>query len=62
MNRRSFASILLALALAASCRTARPGEVTIAAAASLRGVLPALIQAYQAAHPAAHITATYGAS
>ncbi len=39
-----------------------PPELTIAAATSLREVVPALIEAYVAAHPGAQVTATYGAS
>lgn len=36
--------------------------MTLAAAASLRGVLPELARAYQATHPGARVAATYGAS
>ncbi len=58
---------LLALGLAGlallgcSSRTSG-GEITLAAAASLRRVLPDLSAAYEKAHPGAHVTATYGAS
>ncbi len=36
--------------------------MTLAAAISLRAVLPALARAYESAHPGAHLTATFGAS
>jgi molybdate transport system substrate-binding protein len=63
MRRRSF---LLALAGVASCSgrqdDATAQEVTVAAATSLRKVVPALVDAFSAAHPGARIVATYGAS
>lgn len=53
----------LALVLAACGRPAPPVfEVTLAAAASLRGVLPELTRAYQGSHPGVRVAATYGAS
>ncbi len=36
--------------------------VTLAAAASLRNVVPALVEAYATSHPGTHIVATYGSS
>ena len=39
-----------------------PAEATLAAAASLRAVLPEIAKAYEAAHPGERIVATYGAS
>ena len=36
--------------------------MTLAAGASLRGVLPELVRAYQATHPGVRVAATYGAS
>lgn len=68
MRRRTFAALLPALVLAACDRPGGgPGsgtstEVVLAAAASLRGVLPELIRAHQARHPGVRLTATYGAS
>jgi molybdate transport system substrate-binding protein len=52
----------LALALGACGRPVPAGEAMLAAAASLRGVLPELARAYQARHPDARVAATYGAS
>ncbi len=40
----------------------RATEVTFAAAASLRQVLPKLIDAFEKLHPGPHVLATYGAS
>jgi molybdate transport system substrate-binding protein len=37
-------------------------DVTVAAAASLRGVLPSMIEAFQQEHPRIRISAAYGAS
>ncbi len=55
--------VLLSLALRACSRPPPPtAELTLAAAASLRAVLPELSRAFQAAHPASHVTATFGAS
>ncbi len=39
-----------------------PVEVVVAAAASLRGVLPGIATSYEASHPRTRITVTYGAS
>lgn len=41
---------------------AASGEITVAAAASLRTVMPSIVQGYQAKHPTAKISVTYGAS
>jgi molybdate transport system substrate-binding protein len=58
--------LLLALAGLASCSRrqddAAAQEVTVAAATSLRKVVPALVEAFSAAHPGARIVVTYGAS
>jgi molybdate transport system substrate-binding protein len=54
-------SLSLSLALALGCHQPEP-EVTIAAATSLREVMPALIASYEAARPGRHVTATYAAS
>src|SRR5690606_34428866 len=61
ITRRSFTCLLVALA---GCRDERDGtvEVTLAAAASLRVVLPALIEGFAADHPRARIRPSYGAS
>ncbi len=76
MNRRRFAQAVASLALA-GCKRDEPraGEFTLAAAASLRSVLPALSRAFEAGNavpgvdppppmtrPATHVVATYGAS
>jgi molybdate transport system substrate-binding protein len=55
--------LLLALALL-GCKGAEQGkvEVTLAAAASLRRVLPALMDAYAKEHPDVTLRAAYGAS
>lgn len=37
-------------------------EITIAAAASLRSVMPTIVQDYQAKHPTTKVSVTYGAS
>jgi len=61
-------SLLVALALAAplialGCRgQASEKQSMLAAAASLRNALPALISAHASKHPGAKISATYGAS
>jgi molybdate transport system substrate-binding protein len=66
-------AVALALALGGCDRPAPAGEVTVAAAASLRAVLPELVRAYQArravtmggdppARPVARVAVTYGAS
>jgi molybdate transport system substrate-binding protein len=45
------------------CTRATPStEVTIAAAASLRAVMPELARAFEASHPGTHVVATFGAS
>jgi molybdate transport system substrate-binding protein len=62
VKRRAFATLIAALLLAACSRQAPGGEVTLAAAASLRGVLPALVDAYRSTHPGVLVKATYGAS
>jgi molybdate transport system substrate-binding protein len=65
MKRRVFVELAAALALAACDRTplvGAGGEVTVAAAASLRAVLPALARAWQASHPGVRISPTFGAS
>lgn len=65
MNRRATLALLACLALPA-CDKASPKasghDVTIAAAASLRAVLPELAAAYERAHPGARIKASFGAS
>jgi molybdate transport system substrate-binding protein len=53
--------IALTVSLALGCHEREP-EVTIAAATSLRGVMPALIASYEATHPGRKVTATYAAS
>jgi molybdate transport system substrate-binding protein len=61
-------SLLLTLAnlLLAACAKARTddtdGEVLVAAATSLRKVVPALVDAFSALHPGARVVVTYGAS
>ena len=62
MKRRGFWQLIAALGLAACTREAPAGEVTLAAATSLRAVLPELAHAYEAGHPGVHLTATFGAS
>src|SRR6185437_12083680 len=76
MDRRRFAQAVAALALAGCERDKpHPGEVTLAAAASLRFVLPVLSRAFEAgnavpgvdppppmARPTTRVVATYGAS
>jgi molybdate transport system substrate-binding protein len=61
---KHLAGLLAALVAAAACSKSAPppAEATIAAAASLRGVVPDLAKAYEAAHPGVRIAATYGAS
>lgn len=61
MTRRLRCLLLAALACACT-RSPPPGEITLAAAASLRAAVPALSRAYEAGHPGAHVTASYGAS
>ena len=52
---------LLACASTMACEHKGP-EVSIAAATSLRAVMPELMHAYDLAHPGSHSSATYGAS
>jgi len=54
--------VLLGLAGCVNKGGAAETEVMLAAAASLRNVLPALTSAYQRQHPGAKIAATYGSS
>ena len=66
-GRRLLVAALCAAALggggAAGCKPERPGiVVTVAAAASLRKVVPALIAAFAAEHPNVKIRAAFGAS
>ncbi|UQA58903.1 molybdate ABC transporter substrate-binding protein [Polyangium aurulentum] len=65
MHRRSLLHALAGLGLAA-CSKARTdaadGEVVVAAATSLRKVVPALADAFSTAHPGARVVVTYGAS
>jgi molybdate transport system substrate-binding protein len=67
MGRRwtdAVAGVALALALGACDkeRPAPPVEVVVAAAASLRAVLPEIAASYAKTHPGTQITATFGAS
>ena len=65
VTRRAFVLGFAAFALAAAgCKRdpASEKEVTVAAATSLRKVLPALIDGFGKAHPGAAVRATYGAS
>jgi molybdate transport system substrate-binding protein len=63
-----FVALLVSVGVAAAlvvvgCRgQASEKEAMLAVAASLRNVMPALIDAYRAKHPGAKISATYGAS
>ncbi len=58
------ATCLPALGLILSSAACRPDphEVTVGAAASLRGVMPDLISAFEAEHPGTRVRATFGAS
>lgn len=63
--RRRRCLLALALLLAACGKekdAAGGGEVVVAAATSLRKVVPALVEAFTAAHPGARVVVTYGAS
>ena len=66
--RRAFAGVLLACLLVISafvpgCNKSAPdAEVIVAAAASLRGVMPELLAAYAPGHPGVRVTVSYGAS
>lgn len=65
MNRRRWLAQAIALGtLAAGCGKPKAANavLTVAAAASLRAVLPALAKAYEAKRPGLTIRATYGAS
>jgi molybdate transport system substrate-binding protein len=62
MRRRHLGVIAAALVLSACGRSAGGSPITVAAAASLRAVLPELARAYAAHHPGAGVSATYGAS
>lgn len=57
----SFLAALVLVLLLASCKRSRP-EVTVAAAASLRAVLPAIIAAFEQREPGPAVVVTYGAS
>jgi molybdate transport system substrate-binding protein len=58
------ATLAFAVAVATNgCRKARPeGELNVAAATSLREVMPELVHAYEVGHPREHVYVTYGAS
>lgn len=60
---RVFASLAL-LSLSSSCRSsdASESEVTIAAAASMRGSMPDLVRRFETKHPTVRVSVTYGAS
>ncbi len=62
--RRVLASLAVFAAAFLGCDRSRPAavEVTLASAASLRGVIPELAKAYEAGHPGARVVSTYGAS
>lgn len=62
MRRRHLGVLAIALALSACGKQAGGREITVAAAASLRGVLPELARAYEKEHPGVRVAATYGAS
>ena len=62
MKRRRLALVAAALTLWACDRKPPSSDVTIAAAASLRVVLPELARGYEARHPSEHVVATFGAS
>ncbi|MDQ3263463.1 MAG: molybdate ABC transporter substrate-binding protein [Myxococcota bacterium] len=53
--------LLLAVALSA-CTSGKDGEVTLAAAASLNRVMPALVEQYRAGPDALGVTVSYGSS
>ena len=54
--------VALASALTFGACKGHDAELSVAAATSLREVMPELMVAYEGAHPGAHVTATYGAS
>jgi molybdate transport system substrate-binding protein len=58
---RTFVVTAALLAISA-CRKAPAGEISVAAATSLREVTPELVRAYEALHAGQHVAATYGAS
>jgi len=62
VSRRRWLAAAALLALAACEKGAPSHEITLAAAASLRGVLPEIVRAYEAGHPGVRVAATYGAS
>jgi molybdate transport system substrate-binding protein len=57
----AFAAATIVL-LGACTRASAPRELTFAAAASLRNVMPELQRAYEASHAGVHVVATFGAS
>jgi molybdate transport system substrate-binding protein len=60
---RAYALALVVLAGANACsKPASHAEVTVAAATSLREVLPEIARAYEASNPGHHVKATYAAS
>jgi molybdate transport system substrate-binding protein len=61
---RWLAVALACLALGSCAKPApqKSSEVVVAAAASLRGVLPEIASSYEKTHPGTRITATFGAS
>lgn len=62
MRLRLLVSTAALIGLTACHRRPAHGELTIAAATSLREVMPELIRVYQTKHRGAHVSATYGAS
>lgn len=63
MTRRRWLAACAALALAACGKEgAADREITVAAAASLRTVLPEIARVYEAQHAGVRVNATYGAS
>jgi len=62
VHRRSLLRALASLGLAACSKSSSDGEVVVAAATSLRKVVPALVDAFSTSHPGARVVVTYGAS
>ncbi|MDC3961293.1 molybdate ABC transporter substrate-binding protein [Polyangium jinanense] len=65
LGRRAFVlAFALGALVVAGCKRepAEGGEVTVAAATSLRKVFPKLSEGYAATHPGVRVSATYGAS
>ena len=63
VRRCRFAIALVVLATMGACRKQGPDEATsVAAASSLREVMPELTRAYEASHAGRRVTATYAAS